>query len=92
MLESGDRRKLDASGPTKADLDLAVLDDGRHLPDTSVELQHLLHPTAVGFHVEVFDLNVLVAIFLTGGRSVGSPRLTENQYLRCHAVILTDRV
>lgn len=92
MPESGDRRKLDASGSTVADRDLAVLDNGRHLVDAPVELEHLLHPPGIGFHIEVFDLGVLVAIVLTGGRGVRSTRLSENQYLRCHTVMLTDQV
>jgi hypothetical protein len=89
---SGDRRNSNSSGSPVADLDLAIFDDGRNLMYVPVEFEHALHSTGVGFHVEVLDFDVFLAIVLTGGRRIRSARLTENQYPGRHDPMITDGV
>ncbi len=48
-------RPLDASRAAVADGCLAVLDDGRNLPNPAVELKHLFELGLVGLHVVVGD-------------------------------------
>ena len=62
--------------------------DGRNLADASIELQHAFQGSGIALDIDVLYGDVALAEFLTGGRSVGSAKLTKDDYWTSHESIL----
>ena len=80
-----------ASGPSKADYNLSVVDYGRNLTCTSVRLEHRLQTTGVPLDINVLKWNAFLAIVLTGSHCIWSARFSVNNNASRHSPILAHQ-